>query len=111
MPNISSLIYKEISLFIIYLLIASSVLLPTGFSHAQTRTVVGISHPSKVVILTFGDTHNLQTPNQFLINTDSKGAFYYLLAGWVIQVGSDLAGYFSVTEGRARYRIQSNDSS
>ena len=44
----SSLIYKKISLFIIYSLIASSVILPADFSHAQTRSVVGISHPSKV---------------------------------------------------------------
>jgi hypothetical protein len=63
MANISSLIYKEISLFIIYSLIASSVLLPADFFHAQSRSVVRISHPSKVVILTFGDTLKSQFTN------------------------------------------------
>jgi hypothetical protein len=48
MANISSLIYKEIILPIIYSLIASSVLLPTEISHAQTRSIVEISHPNKV---------------------------------------------------------------
>jgi hypothetical protein len=91
MGNISSLIYKEISLFIIYLLIASSVLLPTGFSHAQTRSVVGISHPSKVVILTFGDTLKSQFTNAkpILDKYGFKGSFF-ITCLWVGSSKSDL---------------------
>ncbi|MFY9795555.1 MAG: hypothetical protein WB988_10805 [Candidatus Nitrosopolaris sp.] len=71
------------SLFIIYSLIASSVLLPTDFSHAQTRSVVGISHPSKVVILTFGDTYKSQftKAKSILDKYGSKGAFLLLACG------------------------------
>ena len=78
MANISSLIYKKISLFIIYSLIASSVILPTDFSHAQTRSVVGISHPSKVAILTFGDTLKSQFTNAkpILDKYGFKGSFF-----------------------------------
>jgi|GEM_PF-653372 len=78
MPTISSLIYKEISLFIIYSLIASFVLLPADFSHAQTRSVVGISHPSKVIILTFGDTLKSQFTNAkpILDKYGFKGSFF-----------------------------------
>jgi hypothetical protein len=78
MTSISGLIYKKISLLIIYSLIASSVLLPTDFSHAQTRSVVGISHPSKVVILTFGDTLKSQFTNAkpILDKYGFKGSFF-----------------------------------
>ncbi len=78
MPTISSLIYKEISLFTIYSLIASFVLLPADFSHAQTRSVVGISHPSKVIILTFGDTLKSQFTNAkpILDKYGFKGSFF-----------------------------------
>jgi peptidoglycan/xylan/chitin deacetylase (PgdA/CDA1 family) len=78
MPNISSLIYKEMSLFIIYSLIGSSVLLPADFSHAQSRSVVRISHPSKVVILTFGDTLKSQFTNAtpILDKYGFKGSFF-----------------------------------
>jgi hypothetical protein len=78
MANISSLIYKEISLSIIYSLIASSVLLPTDFSHAQTRSVVEISHPNEVVILTFGDTYKSQFINAkpILDKYGFKGSFF-----------------------------------
>jgi biotin operon repressor len=78
MTNISNLIYKKISLFIIYSLIASSVILPTDFSHAQTRSVVGVSHPSKVVILTFGDTLKSQFTNAkpILDEYGFKGSFF-----------------------------------
>jgi hypothetical protein len=78
MANISSLIYNKISLFIIYSLIASSVLLPAGFSHAQSRSVVGISHPSKVAILTFGDTRKSQFTNAkpILDKYGFKGSFF-----------------------------------
>jgi peptidoglycan/xylan/chitin deacetylase (PgdA/CDA1 family) len=74
----NSLILNEISLFIIYLLIASSVLLPADFSLAQTRSVVGISHPSKVVILTFGDTLKSQFTNAkpILDKYGFKGSFF-----------------------------------
>ncbi|HYV52778.1 MAG TPA: hypothetical protein VE971_05735, partial [Candidatus Eisenbacteria bacterium] len=53
----------DFSLFVIYSLIASSILLSADVSHAQSRSVVGISHPSKVVILTFGDTLKSQFTN------------------------------------------------
>ena len=78
MANISSLFYKKISLFIIYPLIASSVLLPADFSQAQSRSVVGISHPSKVVILTFGDTLKSQFTNAkpILDKYGFKGSFF-----------------------------------
>jgi hypothetical protein len=78
MANISSLFYKKMSLFIIYSLIASSVLLPADFSHAQSRSVVGISHPSKVVILTFGDTLKSQFTNAkpILDKYGFKGSFF-----------------------------------
>jgi hypothetical protein len=78
MSNMSSLIYKKISFFIIYSLIASSVILPTDFSHAQTRSVVGISHSSKVVILTFGDTLKSQFTNAkpILDKYGFKGSFF-----------------------------------
>ncbi len=78
MANISSLIYNKISLFIIYSLIASSVLLPANFSHAQTRSVVGISHPSKVVFLTFGDTRKTQftKAKPILDKYGFKGSFF-----------------------------------
>jgi len=78
MANTASLIYKEISLLIIYSLIASSVLLPTDFSHAQTRSVVGIDHPNKVVILTFGDTHKSQfiKAKPILDKYGFKGSFF-----------------------------------
>jgi len=61
------------SLFIIYSLIASFV-----FSHAQTRSVVGISYPSKVVILTFGDTLKSQFTNAkpILDKYGFKGSFF-----------------------------------
>jgi biotin operon repressor len=91
MANISSLIYKEMSLFIIYSLIASSVLLPTDFSHAQTRSVVGISHPSKVVILTFGDTYKSQftKAKSILDKYGFKGSFF-ITCLWVGSSKSDL---------------------
>lgn len=78
MTNISTLIRKEISLSIICLLIASCVLLPPGFSHSQTRSVIGISHPNKVVILTFGDTHKSQFTNAkpILDKYGFKGSFF-----------------------------------
>jgi biotin operon repressor len=78
MTNISSLIHKEISLFIIYSLIASSVFLPPDFSHAQTRSIVGISHPNKVIILTFGDAHKSQFTNAkpILDKYGFKGSFF-----------------------------------
>jgi len=97
MQNISSFIYKKISLFIIYSLIASfvllladfslfviysliasSILLPADVSHAQSRSVVGISHPSKVVILTFGDTLKSQFTNAkpILDKYGFKGSFF-----------------------------------
>jgi hypothetical protein len=84
MVNRCSLIYKEISLFIIYSLIASSVLVPADFSHAQTRSVVGISHPSKPVILTFGDTHESQFTNAkpILDKYGFKGSFF-ITCSWV----------------------------
>jgi peptidoglycan/xylan/chitin deacetylase (PgdA/CDA1 family) len=80
----NNLILKEISLFIIYTLIASSVLLPADFSHAQSRSVVGISHPSKVVILTFGDTLKSQFTNakSILDKYGFKGSFLLLAYGW-----------------------------
>jgi hypothetical protein len=76
--SISSLIYKELSSFIIYSLIVSSVLLPGDFSHAQTRSVVGISHTSKVAILTFGDTLKSQFTNAkpILDKYGFKGSFF-----------------------------------
>ncbi|HEY7083157.1 MAG TPA: polysaccharide deacetylase family protein, partial [Nitrososphaeraceae archaeon] len=91
MANISSLIYKKISLFIIYSLIASSVILPTDFSHAQTRSVVGMSHPSKVVILTFGDTLKSQFTNAkpILDKYGFKGSFF-ITCLWVGSSKSDL---------------------
>jgi hypothetical protein len=91
MPNISSLIYKKISLFIIYSLIASSVLLPADFSLAQTRSVVGISHPSKAVILTFGDTRESQFTNAKPIpdKYGLKGSFF-ITCLWVGSSRSDL---------------------
>ena len=78
MANTASLIYKEISLSIIYSLIVCTVLLPAGFSHAQTRNVVEISHPNKVVILTFGDTHKSQFLNAkpILDKYGFKGSFF-----------------------------------
>jgi hypothetical protein len=78
MANTSSLIYKKISLFIIYSLIASSILLPADFSHAQSRSVVGISHPSKVVVLTFGDTLKSQFTNAkpILDKYGFRGSFF-----------------------------------
>jgi hypothetical protein len=78
MSNISSLIRKEISLSIICSLIASSVLLPAHFSLAQTRGVVGISHPSKVIIPTFGDTKKSQFTNAkpILDKYGFKGSFF-----------------------------------
>jgi hypothetical protein len=78
MANISSLIYKKISLFIIYSLITSCVLLPADLSHAQSRSVVGISHPNKVVILTFGDTLKSQFTNAkpILDKYGFKGSFF-----------------------------------
>jgi polysaccharide deacetylase len=90
MPNISSLIYKEMSLFIIYLLIASSVLLPAHFSFAQTGSV-GISHPSKVIILTFGDTRKSQFTNAkpILDKYGFKGSFF-ITCLWVGSSKSDL---------------------
>jgi biotin operon repressor len=77
MANISSLIYKKISLFIMYSLI-TSILLPADFSHAQSRSVVGISHPSKVAILTFGDTLKSQFTNAkpILDKYGFKGSFF-----------------------------------
>jgi peptidoglycan/xylan/chitin deacetylase (PgdA/CDA1 family) len=89
MANISSLIYKKISLFIIYSLIASSVILPTDFSHAQTRSVVGMSHPSKVVILTFGDTLKSQFTNAKPI-LDKYGFKGIITCLWVGSSKSDL---------------------
>jgi peptidoglycan/xylan/chitin deacetylase (PgdA/CDA1 family) len=78
MTNISSQINKEISLSIIYSLVASCVFLPHDFSHAQTRSVVGISHPDKVIILTFGDTHKSQFTNAkpILDKYGFKGSFF-----------------------------------
>jgi hypothetical protein len=78
MANISSLIHKEISLSIIYSLIASCVFLPPDFSHAQTRSIIGISHPNKVVILTFGDTRKSQFTNAkpILDKYGFKGSFF-----------------------------------
>jgi hypothetical protein len=78
MTNISSLIRKEISLSIICSVIASCVFLPSDFSHAQTRSVVGISHPNKVVILTFGDTKKSQFTNAkpILDKYGFKGSFF-----------------------------------
>jgi Polysaccharide deacetylase len=91
MPNISSLIYKEISLFIIYLLIGSSVLLPAGFSYAQTRSVVEISHTNKVAILTFGDTYKSQFTNAkpILDKYGFKGSFF-ITCLWVGSSKSEL---------------------
>jgi Polysaccharide deacetylase len=73
----NSLILKEISLFIIYLLVASSVLLPADFSHAES-SAVGISHTNKVVILTFGDTLKSQITNgkPILDKYGFKGSFF-----------------------------------
>ena len=73
----NNLILEEISLFIIYSLIAS-VLLPADFSLAQTRSVVGISHTNKVVILTFGDTLKSQITNAkpILDKYGFKGSFF-----------------------------------
>ena len=84
MTDIFSSIHKEISLSIIYSLIASCVFLPPDFSHAQTRSVIGISHPSKVVILTFGDTHKSQFTNAkpILDKYGFKGSFF-LTCLWV----------------------------
>ena len=78
MQNISSFIYKKISLFIIYSLIASFVLLLADFSHTHSRSVVGISYPSKVVILTFGDTLKSQFTNAkpILDKYGFKGSFF-----------------------------------
>jgi polysaccharide deacetylase len=72
------LILKEIGLFIIYLLVASSVLLPANFSHAESRSAVGISHTNKVVILTFGDTLKSQITNAkpILDKYGFKGSFF-----------------------------------
>jgi peptidoglycan/xylan/chitin deacetylase (PgdA/CDA1 family) len=74
----NNLILKEISLFIIYLLVASSVLLPANFSHAESRSAVGISHTNKVVILTFGDTLKSQITNAkpILDKYGFKGSFF-----------------------------------
>ena len=73
----NSLILKEISLFIIYLLIAS-VLLPADFSYAESRSAVGISHTNKVVILTFGDTLESQFTDAkpILDKYGFKGSFF-----------------------------------
>ena len=78
MTDISSLIHKEISLWIIYSLIASCAFLPPDFSNAQTGSVIGISHPNKVVILTFGDTHKSQFTNAkpILDKYGFKGSFF-----------------------------------
>jgi peptidoglycan/xylan/chitin deacetylase (PgdA/CDA1 family) len=91
MANTASLIYKEISLLIFYSLIASSVLLPTDFSHAQTRSVVGIAHHNKVVILTFGDTHKSQfiKAKPILDKYGFKGSFF-ITCLWVGSSKSDL---------------------
>jgi biotin operon repressor len=91
MLNISSLIYKKISLFIIYSLIASSVLLPADFSLAQITSVVGISHPTKAVILTFGDTRESQFTNAkpILDKYGFKGSFF-ITCLWVGSAKSDL---------------------
>jgi hypothetical protein len=66
----NNLILKEISLFIIYSLIASSVLLPANLSHAESRSAVGISHTNKVVILTF--VFVVSTMDKMLSNDDNK---------------------------------------
>ncbi|MFY9873272.1 MAG: hypothetical protein WAK17_26480 [Candidatus Nitrosopolaris sp.] len=74
----NNLILKEISLFIIYSLVASSVLLPAGFSHAESRSAVGISHTNKVVFLTFGDTLKSQfaSAKPILDKYGFKGSFF-----------------------------------
>ena len=74
----NSLILKEISIFIIYSLVASPVLLPANFSHAESRNAVGISHTNKVVILTFGDTLKSQFTNAkpILDKYGFKGSFF-----------------------------------
>jgi hypothetical protein len=51
------------SLFIIYALLVSSIFLPPAFSTAQTTSLAGTLHPSKAVILTFGDTIKSQFTN------------------------------------------------
>jgi peptidoglycan/xylan/chitin deacetylase (PgdA/CDA1 family) len=66
-------------------------LLAADFSLAQTRSVVGVSHPSKVVILTFGDTRKSQITNAkpILDKYGFKGSFF-ITCLWVGSSKSDL---------------------
>ena len=72
--------YREADIFIIYTLIASCVFLShPALSDAQTRsTVIGMSYPNKVVVLTFGDIHKSQFTNAkpILDKYGFKGSFF-----------------------------------
>jgi hypothetical protein len=90
MTNIYSSIYTRIrTLFIICVLLASSVFLPPVFSNAQTTSLAGTPHPNKAVILTFGDTIKSQFTNvkPILDKYGFKGSFF-ITCLWV---GSDKA--------------------
>ena len=78
MTSISSPNHREIYLLIIYTLIASCVFFSPALSNAQTRSVIGMSYPSKVIILTFGDTHKSQFTNAkpILDKYGFKGSFF-----------------------------------
>ena len=68
---------KAIFLYIGALLILS-VFLSSDFSAAQPTTPTGTSHPNKVVILTFGDTHKSQftQAKPILDKYGFKGTFF-----------------------------------
>ena len=73
--------YREVDLFIIYTLIASSVFVShPALSDAQTRSsvIIGMSYPNKVVVLTFGDIHKSQFTNAkpILDKYGFKGSFF-----------------------------------
>jgi biotin operon repressor len=68
----------KVTLFIICALLISGIFLSPDFSAAQTTSPAGTSHPNKLVILTFGDTHKSQftKANPILDKYGFKGSFF-----------------------------------
>ncbi|HXP49280.1 MAG TPA: polysaccharide deacetylase family protein, partial [Bacteroidia bacterium] len=75
---------SKVTLFIICVFFIFGVFLSPDFSAAQTTSLAWTSHPNKLVILTFGDTHKSQfTKAKPILDKYGFKASFFVTCLWV----------------------------